>query len=328
MKQRLFTRTRVLSLICALALIGVLFWPIWKIQLSAPQYPEGLELQIYADKLGGDVDVVNGLNHYIGMRTLHEKDFIEFTVLPYFIGAFVLFGLLAAVINRRWFFITWVACYLLFALVAMVDFYRWEYNYGHNLDPTAPIQVPGMSYQPPLIGFKQLLNFGAYSIPAVGGWIFIGVGLLMALMAFWELKKRRVNKLAVTLGLSMLLLNSCSTGPQPIQFGVDACSACKMTLLNPRFGGEVVTKKGRVYKFDDLHCISSFLRSSFPDSASLAGIYLLDHESKKLVKAHDCILVQDSSLHSPMSSNIAAFTDQKTATQYAGAIMTWNEFYK
>ena len=65
------------------------------------------------------------------------------------------------------------------AIISMVDFYRWEYDYGHKLDPEAPIQVPGMSYQPPLIGYKQLLKFGAYSIPDVGGWLFIGAGVLL-----------------------------------------------------------------------------------------------------------------------------------------------------
>jgi hypothetical protein len=56
----------------------------------------------------------------------------------------------------------------------MIDFWLWEYDYGHNLNPNAPIIVPGMSYQPPLLGFKQLLNFGAYSYPDVGGWIMFG----------------------------------------------------------------------------------------------------------------------------------------------------------
>ncbi len=112
----------------------MLIFPIWRIELSAPQYPEGLELKIFASKLGGDVEVVNGLNHYIGMRTLHEKDFLNLLFCLISSG-FVLFGLVAALVNRKWFFITWVGCYLLFALVALVDFYHWEYNYGHNLDP-------------------------------------------------------------------------------------------------------------------------------------------------------------------------------------------------
>src|ERR1044072_2036743 len=190
MNNRLSTASRIITVICALSLIGMLIFPIWRIELSAPQYPEGLELKIYANKLGGDVEVVNGLNHYIGMRTLHENDFFEFTVLPYIIGVFVLFGLVAALVNRRWLFITWVACYLLFALVALVDFYYWEYNYGHNLDPAAPIQVPGMTYQPPLIGFKQLLNFGAWSVPGTGGIIFTGVGLVLVLLTWRELRKK------------------------------------------------------------------------------------------------------------------------------------------
>ena len=68
----------------------------------------------------------------------------------------------------------------------MVDFYRWNYNYGHNLDPNAAIIVPGMSYQPPLIGYKQLLNFGAYSMPATGGMLFITTGILLLLVVLIE----------------------------------------------------------------------------------------------------------------------------------------------
>lgn len=338
MNKRLSPITRIVALISALALIGVLFLPIWKIELSAPQYPEGLVLKIHAHKLAGDVEVVNGLNHYIGMRTLHEKDFIEFTVLPYIIGAFVVFGLLTVLINRRWFLITWAGFYLLFAVTAMMDFYRWEYNYGHNLDPAAPIQVPGMSYQPPLIGFKQLLNFGAYSIPDFGGWIFIGVGLLLTGLAFAEIKKARhqLSKVKAVLPaaavLSMMFLSSCATGPQPIQFGKDACDYCKMGIFNQRFGGEIVTKKGKVYKFDDLHCITSFLKSPSVSKNDIAGIYLLDYSTTRFIKADGSLLLTSENLRSPMSSNTAAFINKDSlnsfAKQYPGTITTWNDFSK
>src|SRR5678816_4382988 len=123
------------------------------------------------------------------MRTLHTEDFVEFTILPYIIGTFAVFGLLTFLINRKWFYTVWVGLFLIFAVISMVDFYRWEYNYGHNLDPTAPIRVPGMSYQPPLIGYKQLLNFGAYSIPAAGGWIFIVVGVALFACLIMELRR-------------------------------------------------------------------------------------------------------------------------------------------
>ena len=81
--------------------------------------------------------------------------------------------------------------FVAFGVIAMVDFYRWNYNYGHDLDPNAPIQVPGMSYQPPIIGYKQLLNFGAYSIPDIGGWIFIGVGLMLLTAVILQFKTKK-----------------------------------------------------------------------------------------------------------------------------------------
>ena len=94
--------TRILSLICGISLIAVIFLPIWRIELAAPQYPEGLSMQIFSNKLAGDVDIINGLNHYIGMRTLHANDFVEFSVLPYILGALALFGVLTAIVNRKW----------------------------------------------------------------------------------------------------------------------------------------------------------------------------------------------------------------------------------
>ncbi|OQP64330.1 hypothetical protein A3860_20375 [Niastella vici] len=337
MNNRLTTTSRIIIAICALSLIGVLFLPIWRIELSAPQYPEGLALQIFAGKLGGDVEVVNGLNHYIGMRTLHANDFIEFTVLPYIIGGFVVFGLLAAIVNRRWVFYTCIGSYLLFAIVAMVDFYRWEYNYGHNLNPAAPIQVPGMSYQPPLIGYKQLLNFGAWSVPDAGGWIFVGAGVLMVLAAWLELRRKNkksftnIRTALSTAAVFMLICcSSCSTGPQPIEFGKDACDFCKMTILDQRFGGEVITRKGKVYKFDDIHCITSFLRSSNMRKTDLAGIYLLEYSTpKEFVHASESFLLQSSDLHSPMGSNTAAFLNEgnreQAKQQVNGKNVHWNE---
>ena len=337
MNNRLSTASGIITWICAVSLIGVLFLPIWRIELWAPQYPEGLQLKIYANRLGGNVDVVNGLNHYIGMRTLHEKDFFEFALLPYIIGAFVALGIVAAIVNRKWVFLTWVGCYLLFAVVALIDFYYWEYNYGHNLNPSAPIQVPGMSYQPPLIGYKQLLNFGAWSVPGAGGYIFMGAGVLMALFGFIELRRKPTSSftnvstsLTTAAVIIMICCTSCSTGPQPIQFGKDACDFCKMTILDQRFGGEVITKKGKVYKFDDIHCITSFLRSASIEKTNVAGIFLLDYSAqKKFVPANQSFLLQSNGLHSPMGGNTAAFVNEanreQAKQQVNGTNIQWND---
>ncbi|WP_312791917.1 hypothetical protein [Sphingobacterium sp.] len=184
---------RILLILSGLALVAVIFLPIWRIELDAAQYPEGLELQIYSNKLAGQVDIINGLNHYIGMKTLHAEDFIEFAVLPYLIVFFALAFLITGFLRNSKLLYGLFFCFLLFGIAAMVDFYLWEYNYGHELDPSAPIKVPGMSYQPPLIGYKQLLNFGAYSIPDIGGWIFILCGVILAYCTLQEWRKNRIS---------------------------------------------------------------------------------------------------------------------------------------
>lgn len=138
--------TKILSIIAGIALIAVLFVPIWEIELTAPQYPEGLELYIHADKLSGEVEIINGLNHYIGMKELHEEDFWEFSVLRYIIITLAVLAVLVAIINKRWYLYLFSGIFISFGVLSMVDFYIWLYDYGHNLDPAAPIQVPGMTY--------------------------------------------------------------------------------------------------------------------------------------------------------------------------------------
>lgn len=183
--------SKYLFLIASVLLLSSIFFPLWRIELTAPQYPEGLVLQLHADKIGGDVDVINGLNHYIGMKTLHAENFFEFSVLKYIFIGFGLVGLIFVFIGSKKGLYAYFASFVLFIIASASDFYRWNYNYGHDLNPNAAIKVPGMAYQPPLLGYKQLLNFGAYSIPDIGGWMLIGAGLLLF---FAVLKEYRFNK--------------------------------------------------------------------------------------------------------------------------------------
>lgn len=183
--------TRILLIICGIALIISIFVPLWAIYLEAPQYPEGLGMFLHANKITGDYEIINGLNHYIGMKTIHQEDFWEFKILPYALGFFAVLCFIAAFLNKRkWLYIL-AALFVIFGIAFMVDFWLWEYDYGHNLDPNAAIVVPGMSYQPPLIGFKQLLNFGAYSYPDIGGWIMFGVAIILLILAFIEFKNSK-----------------------------------------------------------------------------------------------------------------------------------------
>lgn len=314
--------TKILAALSAIALIIVIFVPIWRIELTAPQYPEGLVMQIYSNHLAGDVQIINGLNNYIGMRQLSADDFVEFTVLPYIIGALALIGFLSIVINRKWFFYTWTTSFILFAFASMVDFYLWERDYGHNLDPTAPIQVPGMTYSPPLIGFKQLLNFGAYSIPDIGGWLLVAAGLALLSGVIIEIRKsKKPININTNLGsiaiLPVFFFSSCSTGPQAINFGVDNCDYCVMTLVDERFGAEVMTEKGKAYKFDDLHCLATFLAEGTVPLEDINEIYYVDFSTPgKLVPAPQALLLKGEGIKSPMASQIATFTSVDSLKKY------------
>ena len=181
----------ILLSISGIGLVISIFVPIWAIYLEAPQYPEGLGMFLHANKITGDYEIINGLNHYIGMKTIHQEDFWEFKVLPYALGFFAVLAFLFAFLKKKWGLYFFTALFLLFGIAFMVDFWLWEYDYGHNLNPNAPIIVPGMSYQPPLLGFKQLLNFGAYSYPDVGGWIMFGVGIISLVLSVLEFKSSK-----------------------------------------------------------------------------------------------------------------------------------------
>ncbi|WP_337170925.1 hypothetical protein [Gemmatimonas aurantiaca] len=167
-------RARWLLVASAVMLGLALLFPLWRISLIAPQYPEGLGMHIWAHTVAGigpnDLQNINGLNHYIGMKVIVPDSIPELRIMPPGIVAMCVLGLLIAWRGSRRLLQLWVVALVLAALVGLADFYWWEYDYGHNLDlEHAPIKVPGMTYQPPLIGSKKLLNFTATSWPATGG---------------------------------------------------------------------------------------------------------------------------------------------------------------
>ena len=327
--------SRTLLIIAAISLIASLFVPIWAIYLDAPQYPEGLGLQIWANKIAGDVDIINGLNHYIGMKTLHTDDFIEFKILPYVIGAFAIFFLLVAFLRKKGLLYAALISFVIFGIVAMVDFWLWEYDYGHNLDPAAAIKVPGMAYQPPLIGFKQLLNFGAYSIPDIGGWLFIGAGLLVLVAVIYEIKL--IKKAKKTVGLVAILsvslfLSSCgSNGPEPMNYNQDACDFCKMSISESKFAAQLQTKKGRVYKFDDLSCMLGYTKTN--ENLAVKNFYIGNFtKENNLIDATTAFYVKSEAVKSPMSGNVAAFPTKEAAEDFAQknqtTVISWGDLNK
>jgi len=338
MKPNLTTTSRILVAFASGALIAVFFLPVWRIDLFAPQYPEGLTMNIWINNITGQVDIINGLNHYIGMKHINVGMFPEFKFLPFVVGFFMLLGMIVAVTGRRKFLFYYLVLTVIGGILAMADFYKWGYNYGHDLDPSAPIQVPGLSYQPPLFGHKRLLNFDAYSFPDVGGWIVIAAGALAFAVWFAEwYHQRKINRnvkpvtnIAVAAAVLIFFISSCSTQPQPFNYGKDVCDNCKMTIVDPKFGGEIITKKGKVYKFDDVACMIHFVRSgSLQEAEILQKLFINFQKQNDFIDVNKAFLLVSPELKTPMGGNAAAFISQQEAEKMkntaVGEVMNWND---
>jgi len=175
-RNRISRFARAVTSVASLSLIGLFFLPLWRVQLVAPQYPEGLGMRISINSIRGatkyDLDNINGLNHYIGMQRITPEAIPELRMMPWIVGVLIITGLIVALVGRRRPLYAWFVTFFVVSAAGLLDFWRWEYDYGHNLDfEHAIIKIPGMNYQPPLMGVKQLLNFTAVSWPDAGGWL-------------------------------------------------------------------------------------------------------------------------------------------------------------
>jgi copper chaperone NosL len=178
---------RILILLASVLMIGVYVFPLWSVRLTAPQYPEGLGMQIRINTVEGatenDLNNINNLNHYIGMKRIEPDTIPELRIMPWIVAAIIVTGLATAALAKRQLVYAWTAGFLAIAIIGLIDFWKWEYDYGHHLDNEhAILKIPGMTYQPPLIGAKQLLNFRAVSLPSLGG-ILAGLAMALALTA-------------------------------------------------------------------------------------------------------------------------------------------------
>ena len=186
----------------AVMLLGMFLFPVWQINLSAPQFPEGLELNIWVNQLSGGTDDgtdiiqnINILNHYIGMKYIYPDSIPELKYFPYIIYAMVGLGLLFTFLGSARGYLVWFILMVILGILAIYDFYLWLYDYGHNLDPNAPIQIPGMSYMPPLFGEKDLLNFYVTSYPHWGT-AFMSLAMVFSGIAYATSRKKKAHRRA------------------------------------------------------------------------------------------------------------------------------------
>ncbi len=328
-------------------LSGVLFvglaslCPIWRIEIWAPQYPEGLSLQIKTDGMSGNIDQINILNHYIGMRKIIPDEIPELQIIPRVLWGILITGVIVAALGSLIFARAWLLTFVATLLAGLYDFYRWGYEYGHNLNPDAPLKIPGYSYQPPLIGHKQILNIDSYSLPDVGGYILLGALALLFLAVAWDTlsqvrrsqgknwlnsgsKNNGAIGRTVAAAVASLFLIGCTAKPEPLKVGVDHCDACRMTITDDRFGGEIITDKGRIYKFDSLDCLLGYYRSHKEQTAKV----LVSDFAKpgQLVEVSQAQFLRSERVKGPMGSSVIASSDASAFKSFSpkpGAILTW-----
>lgn len=175
-------RSRILAAGAGVAMLAAIFLPLWQMTMISNQYPEGLRMWIYSYKLTGDLQEINTLNHYIGMKPLARADFAEMTWLPFAFGAFALLALRAAAIGRMASLVDLGVLFLYFGAFSLGNFYYRLYSYGHTLDPKAPMTIN--PFTPIMIGSQKIANFVQTSLPQSGA-LFLALFPALIGAAMW-----------------------------------------------------------------------------------------------------------------------------------------------
>src|SRR5690606_13166995 len=182
-------KSSLLMIIGSLLLLGLFYYPLWNIQLGAPQYPDPLGMNIYITGIQGeeefDIQNIDGVNKYIGMKKIPKaEEMWEFNVFPKVITGMVILGVVIGFLaffkklNHKW-FLGWFLLMSVLGIMGMYDFDLWLLDYGTDLNPNAILKLTDLegnplSYKPPLFGTDKILNFTASSYPGIGGYMMFG----------------------------------------------------------------------------------------------------------------------------------------------------------
>jgi len=196
-------RSRIIMIIGALLPLGLFLFPLWNITLEAPQYPIPLGMNIYindfADANPHDIKNINIMNHYVGMKYIPDA-IPEFKIFPAGIIITTIIGLIIGFkFNYKW-FLGWFILMCVISAAGLYDFYLWEHDYGHDLDPKAIMKFTNpdgtvMGFQPPLFGTKDILNFKAHSYPRLGA-LLLALGIGLSFLSYFVGKKERSTRIA------------------------------------------------------------------------------------------------------------------------------------
>jgi copper chaperone NosL len=185
--KKLSAFSSIILVIAALLIVASMFFPWWRMEFFAPQYPEGLNIIVYPDRLEGEIANINALNHYIGMAEFGEENFPELQFLPYLIGGLALLVLIGAIIRKKGYLYFLIGLFIVGGTVGVWDLYRALKQFGTNLDPMAPIDMD--PFVPPIVGENIIANFTTYSILGTGTYFVIAAFILL-LIPLWKDRKQ------------------------------------------------------------------------------------------------------------------------------------------
>jgi hypothetical protein len=185
--KKLSAFSSLLLVLSAVLIVVSMFFPWWRMEFFAPQYPEGLNIIVYPDRLEGELDNINALNHYIGMAEFGEENFPELQFLPWLIGGLALLVLIGAILRKRGYLYFIIGLCLVGGAVGVWDLHRALKHFGTNLDPMAPIDMD--PFVPPIVGENVIANFTTYSILGTGIYFFIAAFILL-LIPLWKDRKQ------------------------------------------------------------------------------------------------------------------------------------------
>ncbi len=182
-------RSRIILALLVIPLVLTFTQPLWRISMEAPQYPQGLSMDVYAYKLDGghdghDIQEINELNHYIGMRRIVRSEFEDLDWIPFAIGFLAILTLRAAAIGKVRSLIDLSVLTAYVGVFSMARFVFKLYLFGHDLDPRAPVNIA--PFMPVVVGTKQVANFATHSWPQWGTGFMVVFASGVIFIAAWH----------------------------------------------------------------------------------------------------------------------------------------------
>jgi copper chaperone NosL len=357
------TQSRLFLSLGALLLIPAFWLPLWSIRIVAPQYNDGLGMFIGLRDIWGhqqhDIQNINILNHYIGMKPIDPEIVDVLTIMPWVVGFLIVAALAVAAIGRRWLVAGWLVAFAALGSAGLYEFYSWNVDYGTNLDPQAPIKIPGMVYTPPMIGTKQLLNMSTTSLPSWGT-LFIGLAFLAGALALLNEYRPLIGpragaaagsggkgsrasgslRLGAATGMFALLATAALAGCSRVEASAEpahdvkefpvgeACAYCDGAIQESRFGGQLNTTDGQTYRFMSVECLAGFILEARVPAEQVASVQVVDYShGERLIDAASARYVRMQFEKSPNGLNLAAVETERVAGTlhyfHGGERMDW-----